>query len=93
MTLDQMSTLKRWHMTHRSQGPLENHLWDALTCWVLGWMGVPASLVLWPLAGVGLCLALTCAPSLYVAARVRLHRLGRLRCDWLGAVAPSRPRT
>ncbi|NRF70841.1 hypothetical protein HLB44_27935 [Aquincola sp. S2] len=83
MTLQQLSTVKRWHQTHHKRG-LEYQLWDAmLTCWILGWMGLPAALLLAPEIGVLLCPVLYFAPSLYVRLRLRLHRRGVLRCDWL----------
>ena len=84
MTLQQMSAVKRWHITHHRQGSVEYQVWDGmLTCWMLGWMGVPPAMLLAPVLGAALCLALIHAPSVYVAVRRRLHRRGRLRCDWL----------
>lgn len=86
MTLTQMSMIKRWHQAHHRDHGLEYQLWDAmLTCWILGWMGVPAALLLAPEAGLLACVALYFAPSAYVALRVRLHRRGVLRCDWLSS--------
>ena len=88
MKFSQLHSLKRWHVQHRRLHPVENHVWDlVLTLWLLGMVGEPASLIIGhPIAVVG-CVALFLAPSLYVALRKRLHRAGRLRCDWLGAVA------
>ena len=84
MTLQQLSAVRRWHITHHRQGSLEDQAWDAvLTCWVLGWIGVPPALVLAPAAGGLLCVVLFFAPSAYVALRRWLHQRGRLRCDWL----------
>ena len=90
MTLQQLATVKRWHLTHHRERSLEYLLWDAmLMCWVLGWMGMPAAVLLAPVAGVLSCLLLYSAPALYVRARARLHRRGVLRCDWLAsAVRP-----
>jgi hypothetical protein len=84
VTLRQMSLLKRWHVAHRDRVPLEYHAWDVvLTLWVMGWMGVPPALLLhWGWAVLA-CLLLHLAPGGYVGLRRRLHRLGRLRCDWL----------
>ncbi len=84
MTLQQLQQLKRWHVEHRADHPVEYHLYDlVLTSWLLGWMGAPAALLLgqaqWLLA-CGLAFA---APALYVTWRGWLHRRGRLRCDWL----------
>ncbi len=87
MTLQQMSTLKRWHVDHREQAPVEYHTWDAmLTCWLIGWMGVAPALVLHWLWALPVCAALFLAPRLYVRLRTRLHRRGALRCDWLPAL-------
>jgi hypothetical protein len=88
MTVEQLAVLKRWHVAHRRNHPVEFHVWDLmLTCWVLGWMGLPAALIVAPPAGL-LCVLLFSAPTLYVGLRRSLHRRHRLRCDWLGA-APT----
>jgi hypothetical protein len=88
MTLQQLSHLKRWHVEHRSGHPVEFHTWDAiLTAWLMGWIGMPAALILWSPAGILACVALFAAPSVYVQLRQRLHRQSRLRCDWLDALA------
>ena len=91
MTLQQLSDLKRWHVAHRRDHPVEFQVWDAmLTCWVIGCVGAPAALVIaQPLALAG-CAVLFFAPSIYVAMRRQLHRAHRLRCDWLSAV-PATP--
>ena len=86
MTLQQLATIKRWHLTHPQGRPVESQLWDdMLTCWVLGWMGVPVAVLLAPELGVLACVLLYFAPSAYVGLRRRLHRRGLLRCDWLGS--------
>ncbi len=84
MTLRQMSLLKRWHLAHRDDAPIEYHAWDGvLTLWVLGWMGVPPALLLhWGWAVMS-CVPLFFAPPIYVRLRARLHEGGRLRCDWI----------
>lgn len=88
MTLQQLATVKRWHQTHHRERSVEYQLWDAmLTCWVLGWMGVPAAVLLAPEYGVMSCVLLYFAPSLYVRLRAHLHRQGRLRCDWLASAS------
>lgn len=86
MTLQQLSVVKRWHVLHRRDRPVEFHTWDTvLTLWLVGWLGIPAELILWQLYGLLACSALLFAPAAYVALRRRLHRRGRLRCDWLEA--------
>lgn len=84
MTLRELALIRRWHVQHRHLHPVEFRAWEAvLTAWVFGWIGQPAALLLHaPVALVG-CGGLLLAPSLYVWCRQRLHRLGRLRCDWL----------
>lgn len=84
MTLHQLSAVKHWHISHHRQGSFEYQVWDLmLTCWVLGFVGLPAAMLLAPEAGSLACLLLFLAPSLYVRLRHRLHRRGALRCDWL----------
>lgn len=86
MTLQQLTTVKRWHQTHPRERSLEQQLWDVmLTCWLMGWMGVPAAVLLAPGLGVAVCVGLFFVPSLYVRLRARLHRRGVLRCDWLAS--------
>ena len=87
MKVDQLASVKRWQVQHRRQSPLEYHAWDAvLTLWLLGWVGLaPAAVLHWSWL-VAACAPLAFAPSLYVACRRRLHRSGRLRCDWLPAL-------
>jgi len=84
VNLQQLSSVRRWHVAHRDEAPLECHAWDAmLTLWVLGWTAVPPVLLLDWTAAVPLCAAMFFAPASYVALRRRLHAQGRLRCDWL----------
>jgi len=84
MTLEQLHTIKLWHVAHKPECPLEYHAWDSvLTAWMLGWMGEPAALLLWWPGVAVTCVGLFFAPTLYVALRRRLHRAGSLRCDWL----------
>jgi hypothetical protein len=86
MTLKQLTFVKRWHVLHGRTRPVEFHTWDAvLTLWLMGWLGVPAELILWQVYGLLVCGALLFVPSAYVGLRRRLHRSGRLRCDWLEA--------
>lgn len=87
MTIDQMSLLKRWHVAHREEAPLEYHAWDAvLTLWVIGWVGLlPAVVLAWGWL-LPVLMAFFVAPVFYVRLRRRLHASGRLRCDWLPAL-------
>jgi hypothetical protein len=92
VTLRQMTILKRWLVLHQYGHAVEYFCWDAmLTTWVLGWVGLPAALILRPLVSLA-CLAAVLAPEAYVSLRVRLHKSGRLRCDWLGVLAQTRGR-
>jgi hypothetical protein len=50
---------------------------------VIGWMGLPASLILRLPLAIGACVLLFFVPGGYVALRRWLHRHARLRCDWL----------
>jgi hypothetical protein len=84
MTLEQLHRIKRWHLEHQRDHPVEYHLWDAmLMLWVAGWVGwLPAfAFGAWWAAPV-LAVAMS-APTLYVTWRLKAHRARRLRCDWL----------
>jgi hypothetical protein len=88
MTLQQLHAVKLWQVDHKRKCPLEYHAWDCmLTAWMVGWMGIPATLLLWWPGVAMTCALLFLAPSLYVALRRRLHRTGRLRCDWLESLS------
>ena len=40
LSLGELERIKRWHVAHRQEHPLEYHLWDGvLTFWVMGWVG------------------------------------------------------
>ncbi|HEX2011266.1 MAG TPA: hypothetical protein VJN44_10045 [Roseateles sp.] len=87
MTLKQVTRVRRWLVLHGRQHPVEVQAWDlVLICWVLSWMSLPSLLLtgFWPM--LPLCLAAFLLPSLYARVRQRLHRAGRLRCDWLTAL-------
>lgn len=87
MTLRQLSQIKRWMVLHGRRHAVELQVWDlVLCCWVLGWVALPGMLLIkaW-LALPALMLAMQ-LPALYVRWRVRLHRGGRVRCDWLCAL-------
>lgn len=91
MSLQQLSAVRRWHALHRRLHSVEQHMWDfVLTCWVLGWVGVPPAVVLAPWLGLAGCAVLACAPELYLVLRTWLHRNQVLRCDWLASAAPPR---
>ena len=89
MTLTEVHAVHAW-LTQHGGHALEKSLWDAVVMmWLMGWAGVPAALLLdiaWAqLVGVGALFL----PGAYVAWRARLHRLRRLRCDWICAVRPQ----
>ena len=84
MTLMQFHSLRTWHLRHWREHPVEKQTWDTvLTVWCAAWVGALTALVLVdPLAEFS-CLALLFLPGVYVRLRERLHRSGRLRCDWI----------
>lgn len=87
MTLQQLQDLKRWHVAHRRDHPMEQHVFDVvMTLWLLGWIGLAPVLLLDATGLLPLCLLAFVAPELYRALRVWLHRSARLRCDWLVAL-------
>jgi hypothetical protein len=91
MTLQQISTLRRWHADHQRRRPLEYQAWETvLTFWVLGGAGLPVSALLERPAAAAACLAALATPRLYLALRRHLHRRRWLRCDWLSAGEPGR---
>ncbi len=84
MTLDELQRIKKWHVAHRADHPLEYHLWDAmLTLWVMGWVGWLPAFAFEQFWTIPLCAAAIGAPGMYVAWRMRKHRQHKLRCDWL----------
>jgi hypothetical protein len=89
MSLDDLQRIKKWHVAHRQDHPVEYQIWDAmLTLWVMGWVGWLPAFAFDALWSAPLCVLAMAAPSLYVAWRLKAHRAGRLRCDWKPA-APS----
>ena len=87
MTLGQFQSLKLWHSHHSRTQPLEKNTWEAvLTLWMMGWAGVPAAMLLGLVWAQAACLLLIFLPRVYVGWRARLHRRGRLRCDWITAL-------
>jgi hypothetical protein len=86
VTLQQFHSLKQWH-AHHDQHPMERNAWDVvLTLWMCGWTGGVAALILSVTWASALCFGLLFVPNLYVGLRHRLHRRGRLRCDWITAI-------
>lgn len=87
MTLQQFHDLRHWHLRHVAHRPVEKQVWDAvLTLWVMAWVGLPAAVLIdlpWAETAGVLLLFL---PGRYVGLRTALHRVGRLRCDWLVAL-------
>lgn len=87
MTLKQLAQIKQWLRLHGRRHPLELHAWDlVLTIWVLGLMSPPVCLLLDEAVLLPLSLGGFLLPSAYATVRSRLHRAGRLRCDWLTAL-------
>jgi hypothetical protein len=87
MTLSQFHALKLWHTHHARERPMEKNTWDiVVTLWVSGWVGGAVALILGAALAEILCISLLFLPSTYVAWRAKLHRAGRLRCDWISAL-------
>lgn len=87
MTLLQLAQVKQWLRLHGRAHPVELHAWDlVLMSWVISWMGMPVFMLIDAFDLLPLSLAGFLLPSAYVAWRARLHRSGRLRCDWLTAL-------
>lgn len=87
MTLKQLSQVKRWMVMHSTRHPVEMAVWNGvLTCWMMGFMGLPGALIIHAWWVLPLCLAAWLLPMAYTLGRRRLHRTGRLRCDWLTAL-------
>lgn len=83
MTLNEMQRIKQWHVAHRTDHPLEYHVWDGvLTLWVMGWVGWLPAYTFHQLWVLPLCLLAIATPGLYRGWRVRAHQQARLRCDW-----------
>ena len=85
MDLDTLQRIKRWHVSHQSDHPVEYHAWDAmLTLWLVGWVGWIPAFAFDALWAVPLLILAMAAPTLYVSWRAWAHQKRRLRCDWLG---------
>lgn len=85
LSLNKLQRIKKWHVEHRAEHPLEYQVWDAmLILWVMGRVGwLPAFALDAPWA-YPLCLLAMLAPDLYATARSRAHQSQKIRCDWLG---------
>jgi hypothetical protein len=84
MSLDELQRIKRWHVAHQREHPLEYHLWDAmLTLWMIGWVGWIPAFTFGALWAAPLLAAAMSAPTMYVTWRFKAHQAQRLRCDWL----------
>jgi hypothetical protein len=84
MTLNELQRIKKWHVAHRADHPVEYHLWDAmLTLWVMGWVGFLPAYAFEQFWTIPLCALAVGAPSMYVTWRMKAHRKQKLRCDWL----------
>ena len=91
MTLQQLSSIKQWHLAHPLGHEVEQQVWDGLlSVWVAGWTGLPAAWFMESLLVLALCMGLVALPGAYVRWRSRLHRQGRLRCDWLSSARAGR---
>jgi hypothetical protein len=92
MTLQQLATIKQWHLSLPPGHPVQQQVWDAmLASWVSCGSGLPAAGGLHSLTVATLCLLLLQLPGLYLWLRRRLHQRGRLRCEGLSS-APARRR-
>ena len=93
MNLRGLQQIKQWQVGHRATHPVEYHLWDLmLMTWLAGWIGLLPSFALDALWALPVCALAAWSPDLYVLWRARLHRLRRVRCDWLVALSlPRRP--
>lgn len=84
LSLNTLQSVKKWHVEHRADHPLELHLFDAvLTVWVMSWFAWLPLFILefeWliPISLLGLML-----PNLYIGWRIKAHIQHRLRCDWI----------
>lgn len=82
--LSELHRIRRWHVAHAHNHPLEYQLWDAvLTSWLMGWVGWLPTWALDAWWAAVPCVLGMLAPGLYVGWRARAHAQHRLRCDWL----------
>lgn len=87
--LSELHRIRRWHVEHAKDHPVEYQLWDVvITCWLMGWVGWLPTFALDAWWASGLCLMGTLVPSLYVSWRARAHACNRLRCEWARVKPP-----
>ncbi len=87
MTLIQLTQVKQWMRQHGQRHVVELQIWDlVLCCWLLGWAALPGLILLQDWLMLPVLLMGTLLPTAYVRWRCRMHRAGRLRCDWLCAL-------
>lgn len=87
--LSELHRIRRWHVEHAKDHPVEYQLWDVvITCWLMGWVGWLPTFALDAWWASGLCLMGTLVPSLYVGWRARAHANNRLRCEWTRVKPP-----
>ncbi len=86
LSLAELQRIKRWHVAHRHDHPLEYHLWDLMLIgWLMGLIGLLPVTLLWGWWATPLCALAFFLPSTYVAWRAQAHARDLLRCDWLPA--------
>ena len=87
MTFRQLQDVKRWHVMHRRDHPVEYQMLDlVLTLWVLGLVGEFVGIVLQQPLAVGASLALLLSPTAYVSLRSRLHRTDPANVEAFNAI-------
>ena len=82
--ISELHRIRKWHVEHAQDHPLEFQLWDAvITCWLMGWVGWLPTFALDVWWSGPLCLLGMLLPSMYIAWRTRADALNKLRCDWI----------
>ena len=83
-SLARLQRIKKWHITHREDHPLEYQIWDTmLTIWVTGWIAWLPAFALDALWAFPFCIAAVLTPRIYVRLRRYAHASGLVRCEWL----------
>jgi hypothetical protein len=84
IALTELQCIKKWHVAHRKDHPLEYHVWDTvLTLWLIGWVGWLPAFALEAWWALTPCAVAILVPRLYVGWRKQAHIQQRLRCDWM----------
>ena len=84
ISLAELQRIKRWHVAHQAEHPVEYQLWEAvLTLWVMGWVGWLPAFAFDAWWALPLCAVAMAAPGLYIGWRAKAHALQRVRCEWL----------